>query len=186
MEHAAGMTAPRQHGQFRLIGGLLDPEAAARQIHAGASVTGVLLLFVAVSAVLAWLGVGPTVAVLQHDPSLAAGQAAELVTRFRGFVALVTPVGLLLKWAVVATLVWMACMAVGSESRYERIFAVVVCSSAVQVLHLAVGVAIMTSRASGATSLVELQPLTGLDMFWPDVQGPVGALLAAINPFDAW
>lgn len=186
MEQVAGMTAPRRSSQIRLLGSLLDPEAAGRQIHAGASVTGVLILFVALSAGLAWLGVGPTIAVLQNDPTLAAGQAADLVTRFRGFVALVTPVVLVLKWAVVATLVWMACVAAGSESRYERIFAVVVCSAAVQVLHLAVSVAIMTARASSATNLLDLQPLTGLNMIWPDVQGPIGALLAAINPFDAW
>jgi hypothetical protein len=186
MEHVAGMTTTRPHSQLRLMGSLLNPEDAARQIHAGANVTAVLILFVAVSAVLAWMGVGPTITVLQNDPTLAAGQAADLVARFRGFVALTTPVVLLMKWAVVATLVWMACIAAGSASRYERIFAVVVCSSAVQVLHLAVGVAIMTTRAAGAASVLELQPLTGLNMFWPDVQGPVGALLAAINPFDAW
>jgi hypothetical protein len=186
MAHVAGITAPRPNSLVRLLGSLLDPEATGRQIHAGASVTGVLLLLLAVSAVLGWIGVGPTVTVLQNDPTLAAAQAADLITRFRGFVALVTPVLLLLKWAVVATLVWMACTVVGSDSRYDRIFAVVVCGSAVEVLHLAVGVAIMMARASGAASVIELQPLTGLNMFWPDVQGPAGALLAAINPFDAW
>jgi hypothetical protein len=43
---------------------------------------------------------------------------------------------LLLKWALLSTIVWMACIAAGSVVRYARIFATVVCCSAVQVLHL--------------------------------------------------
>jgi hypothetical protein len=46
--------------------------------------------------------------------------------------------------------------------------------------------AIMTARAPGVASLAELQPLTGLNLFWPNLQGPIAVLLAAVNPFDAW
>lgn len=86
-----------------------------------------------------------------------------------------------------AGVLWVAVSLFGEEAKYRLLLSVATYSSALYILQLLAGFAVLTLRGvESVTSPMDLQPAFGLDLLAPETSGYLGAVLKGINVFSVW
>ncbi len=98
------------------------------------------------------------------------------------------PVFLVLIFLLSALILWVLVSIFGGEGRFATLLSVTTYASVPAVILLSIiGSVVLRLRGIEAmTSPQDLQPALGLDLLAPSVQGFMGAVLKAINPFSLW
>jgi hypothetical protein len=100
---------------------------------------------------------------------------------------LLGPILLLIKWSAIAGVLWAILILVGKDVAFRQMLAMVVYASLPLALASYVGYGLIMARGLDAIGgLHDLKPLLGVNAFIHAGSGAVDAILASLNPFDAW
>lgn len=100
------------------------------------------------------------------------------------------PVSVALILLIAAFLLWVAVSVLGGDGQFRHLFAVTIYGFVPGLLLQLAGLAVLAMRGGeGITSMQDLQPSLGLDLFLAPIMelGPfVRAFLRSVNPFSIW
>jgi len=98
------------------------------------------------------------------------------------------PIFLVLIFLLSALILWVLVSIFGGEGKFATLLSVTTYASVPPVILLSIiGSAVLRLKGIEAmSSPQDLQPALGLDLLAPSVQGFLGAVLKAINPFSLW
>lgn len=170
---------------------LLDPDKLYVDLREGLGSWVPLTILSVATALVSYFAIFPILDVLPRDRTLdlspdQVSQGVEFIRRFRVLMAELSPLVAVVKWAVAALLVWMSCLALDVDVKYERLFRLVVYASVIPLLHELLKLGLMIYRSREALTVMEIVPATGLNLAFPGASPPLAALLASFNIFDLW
>lgn len=103
------------------------------------------------------------------------------------FILVFTPINVIIALLLGAGILWVLTSLTGNEARFKVLMSVLAYAYVTFVLVSIVSAAVLFTRgAESVTSLRDLRPPIGLDLFAPNASGFVAGLLNAINPFSVW
>jgi len=98
-----------------------------------------------------------------------------------------TPINVIVALLLGAGFLWVLTSLTGNEARYKLLMSVLAYAYVTFVLVSIVSSVVLYVRGvESVTSLRDLRPAIGLDLFAPSASGFVAGLLNAINPFSIW
>jgi hypothetical protein len=123
-------------------------------------------------------------------PGIPEAQVDTLWTQFKSWqhiACLVTPVLVLLKWALVATILWLILDSFTSGCNYRTVFSLVAYSNIIPFLGSIYLVIILELRGFDAImSTADIQVPIGLNLLFRGHNVAVNTILGSINMFELW
>lgn len=185
---------PQAHSSlsfFNLFDILLDPERAARRVHRNAAWLFPLLI-VGLGGVALGLANLPLQARL-IEANLPAGLSPEQigntmrsVLSYQKVGVFLTPLALLLKWALLAWVLFMSCVLMGIRASFKDLFALLAqCSLLMFLQDLTVSI-IIRLKGEQLQSVADLTPRLGLDLVLTGLSKPMTALIGYFSVFNIW
>ena len=170
---------------------LVDPDKLYGSLQEGLGSWVPLTLLSVATAFVSYFAIFPVLDVLPRDRTLEltpeqVSQGVDFIRRFRVLMAELSPLAAVIKWAVAALLVWMSCLALEVDLKYERVFRLVVYASVIPFLHELLKLGLMIYRSREASTVMDVVPATGLNLAFPGSSPPLAALLASVNIFELW
>jgi hypothetical protein len=176
---------------FNLFDILLDPERAARRLHSNAAWLYPLLI-VGLGGIALGLANLPIQARL-IESNLPAGLSSEQtentmrsVLTYQKVGIFPAPLALLLKWALLAWILFMSCVLMEIKATFKHLYCLLAqCSLLIFMQDLTVS-AIIRLKGERAQSLADLAPRLGLDLVLTGLSKPMTALIGYFSVFNIW
>lgn len=173
---------------------LFSPGAVFAAMREKPRILGALLAVMAVQVVVGVLSM-PFVrtamrAQMQGQPDMQPEQVETAVQVAGVFGIIGPPIGILIMLLIATLLLWVLVSVVGGEAKFKHLFAVSLYALVPAILLQLVGIVILMLRgAESVTSMQDLQPSLGLDLFVgrvADLGSFARTFLQTINPFGIW
>jgi hypothetical protein len=124
----------------------------------------------------------------QPESAQGAGQAAETIATVGALVG--GPISVAVILLIAAFLLWVIVSVLGGDARFKHLFSVSLYAWVPAILLQVAGMAVLMLKGTeGITSMQDLQPSLGLDLFLApmmELGAFMGALLRSVNPFSIW
>ena len=180
---AAGIT-----GMFNVF---IDPAATAKAAKAPLFWLWPLLLCGLIRIVLGWLSVPIMLDILSKNPPQ--GLSGEQLERTMSIssvmyrvIAFASPLFIAGWAALIAGLIMLFYSMVSVRAKFRDVFSLVCACSLISTLHVIAAFFVIRAKAGDLQSFQQLSPPFGLDIFFPDLKGPLYAFLNFFSLFEIW
>ncbi|MDD5543119.1 MAG: YIP1 family protein [Acidobacteriia bacterium] len=179
--------------QCRLLTGLVwSPARTLSEIRLTTPYLCPLLLFSLAGVIVACINNSMILSFTQRTLSLSldesqVDQTLHFIGRLQLFGVILSPAFLLMKWAIVAGLIYLAAQLMTSNMTYRQSFSLVAFTSIFQVLESCMILTILRlKRTENLNSPLDFQPPVGLNIFFDVTSLSWNTLLNDFNPFAIW
>lgn len=196
MADQAGAVPQQEAGGFgdNLIGAMnvfVDPVSTAKRVPRPWFWLPPFIISSLVGIVFSWMLAPIALTVLQnYPPENVTPERLPQVLRITEISmkagAFATPVIMAVMFALMAWLVSIACSILGIQTRFRDLFSMISATSLISSLGLIAGFFVLRAKADEIQSMQQLQPSFGLDIFFPDLKGPLLAILNFFSLFQVW
>lgn len=176
---------------FNLFDILFDPESAARRLHRNAAWLYPLLI-VGLGGVALGLANLPLQARL-IEANLPAGLSPEQtenamrsVLSYQKAGVFLAPLALLLKWALLAWILFMSCVLMEIKTSFKHLYCLLAQCSLLLFLQDLTASIIIRLKGAQSLSVADLTPRLGLDLFLTGLSKPMTALIGYFSVFNIW
>ena len=118
------------------------------------------------------------------------GEALDRAVNMAGIISKVQAFAAPLLFAIVtaisAWIVSLMCSMLSMKARFMELFSLITTCSLITAIGSIAGYFVIRAKADDITSMQQLAPSFGLDIFFPDLKGPLFALLNYFSLFQIW
>lgn len=168
----------------------IDPAATAKAVRAPLAWLWPLILCAAAVVFAAMWNAPVAVSVLSNHPpsNLPREQVDQMVNRMSSqkFTPITVPLVLTAELAALAAMVMVTFMIFDIRPKYRDVFAMMCTCELIDTLGKVAGAFVVHAKGDDQTFLQTTMPSLGLDIFFPDLKGPLFAVLNYFSLFKVW
>ena len=195
-EQAGTVMSPEPSGFGDNLAGMLnvfvDPASTAKRVPRPWFWLPPFAILSVVVAIVSWMISPIAMDVMRKYPPSEnlTGENLERAIRIAGIVtkvqAFASPIVLAVIIALLAWLVVLFCSMLGIRTKFRDVFTLMCACSLITAVGAVAGFFVVRAKADEIQSMQQLAPSFGLDLFFPDLKGPLYALLNFFSLFQVW